>query len=169
MDYYELFGIKATPLADKIVVKKKYLELSRQHHPDFADNSDSQSAETALDFSANINKAYKILINPSLSIQYFLQYHQVIVEDEKYPLPNDFLMDMMDINELLEEAKSANDQQTVQEVKGKIEATEAELYNEVKDIVESNEAANMDANSMEKLKAYYYKKKYIHRILDGIS
>ena len=78
MDYYELFGIKATPLADKLVVKKKYLELSRQHHPDFADNSDSQSAETALDFSANINKAYKIFNNPSLSIQYFLQYHQIL-------------------------------------------------------------------------------------------
>jgi len=169
MDYYKLFGIPATPLADKILVKKKYFELSRQHHPDFADNTDESIMENNLAISSNINKAYKILTNTSLSVQYFLQYKNVITEEEKYPLPSDFLMDMMDINEILEEAKSSNNQALIDEVTENMKATEGDLYNEVKEIMECKDEKDIDEKSMEMLKAYYYKKKYIQRILDGIS
>jgi len=169
MDYYKLFDIPATPLADKVSVKKKYFELSRQHHPDLADNADESSVESTLAISSNINKAYKILTNPSLSVQYFLQYKNAITEEEKYPLPNDFLMDMMDINEMLDDAKSSNNQEMIGEVQHNMKVMEDLLYNEVKGIIECKNEADIDEKSMEMLKAYYYKKKYIQRILDGIS
>lgn len=169
MDYYKLFGITATPLIDKEAVKKKYFELSRQHHPDFADNTDESSVESTLAISSNINKAYKILTNTSLSVQYFLQFKNVIAEEEKYPLPNDFLMDMMDINEMLEEAKSSNNLALIKELQENMKATEELLYSEVKEIIDCKNEADFDEKSMEMLKEYYYKKKYIQRILDGIS
>ena len=125
--------------------------------------------DSTLAISSNINKAYKILTNTSLSVQYFLQYKNAITEEEKYPLPNDFLMDMMDINEMLEEAKSSNNQGLIVEVTENMKATEIILYNEVKEIIECKNESDIDEKSMEMLKEYYYKKKYIQRILDGIS
>ena len=169
MDYYKLFSIPATPLVDKITVKKKFFELSRKYHPDFADNTDENSIENTLAISSAINKAYKILNSPVLSVQYFLQYKNVISDEEKYPLPADFLMDMMDINELLEEAKLSNNQTLIEDVKGDMKATEDTLYNEIRDIIECKSEEVIDEKSMEMLKEYYYKKKYIRRILDDIS
>ena len=169
MDFYKLFDIPATPLADKTVVKKKYFELSRLYHPDFAINTDESSVESNLAISSSINKAYKVFTSPSLTLQYFLQYKSAITEDEKYPLPSDFLMDMMDINEMLEEAKTTNNNTLIGEVTENIKATEDFLYHEVKEIIACKNEEEIDDKSMEMLKAYYYKKKYIQRILDGIS
>ena len=169
MNFYTLYNIPAAPLVDKTSVKKKYLELSRMHHPDFADSTDEAGMQEALELSSSINKAYKIFNNAALSIQYYLQYKEVILEDEKYPLPPDFLMDMMDINELLEDAKANMDEAAINQIKEQIETLEEDLMEEVKDILEKYTNETIDADSLGKLKAYYYKKKYIHRILDGIS
>ncbi len=169
MNFYTLYNIPAAPLVDKTAVKKKYLELSRMHHPDFADSTDEAGMQEALELSSSINKAYKIFNNAALSIQYYLQYKEVILEDEKYPLPPDFLMDMMDINELLEDAKANMDEAAINQIKEQIETLEEDLMEEVKDILEKYTDETIDADSLGKLKAYYYKKKYIHRILDGIS
>ena len=169
MDFYTLYNITPAPLLDKTTVKKKYLELSRNHHPDFADSTNEEGMQAALELSSSINHAYKIFNNTSLSIQYYLQYKHVIAADEKFPLPPNFLMDMMEINEELEDAKACKDEDAIEAIKMKIEATEAALLVEVDSILTNHQDETIDSKSLDLLKAYYYKKKYIHRILEGIS
>ena len=166
MDYYKLYELTPAPIADKVLVKKKYLQLSREHHPDFVDNTDENSKEVALNISSQVNKAYKIFADPALSIQYFLQYKGVIAEEEKYALPNDFLMDMMDLNEMIEDAKATNNEEELQAAKQKIEGVEQDMKEEMQQLI-SNQV--MEDAHLHELKEYYYKIKYIHRILDGIS
>jgi len=166
MDYYKLYELTPSPIADKVLVKKKYLQLSREHHPDFADNTDENSKEAALNISSQVNKAYKIFSDPALSIQYFLQYKGVITEDEKYSLPNDFLMDMMDLNEMLEDAKADNNNEELISVKQRIEGVEQEMNQDMEELIAHDV---MDGKELQQLKSYYYKIKYIHRILEGIS
>ena len=169
MNYYQLFELESAPLLDKSSLKKKYLQLSREYHPDFADNNDEESQTKALEVSANINKAYKIFNNPSLSIQYFLQHKEVISEEEKFPLPPDFLMDMMDINEALEDAKASGNQTEIGAISHKIAMLEEELYTAIAEIVTTEAPQNISADQLAELKLYYYKKKYLQRILEGLS
>ena len=169
MNFYTLYNFLPAPLVNKGELKKKYLELSKIHHPDFADSTDDAGMQNALELSSEINKAYKIFNNATLSIQYYLQYKKVIQEDEKYPLPHDFLMDMMDINESLEDAKASKDDKAIAMIKGNMETFEENLMEEIKDILDNHNNEIGDVDSLYKLKAYLYKKKYIHRILDGIS
>ena len=112
---------------------------------------------TALEKSSSINKALKLLQNQDETIKYGLELKGLLSADEKYQLPQDFLMDMMDLNENL----SADSATSINEI-------ETDLYDEVKDIIEGyNESTSNEA--LQKVKAYYFKKKYVQRILERLD
>ena len=157
MNYFELFGFPVSPRVDKTLVSQKYFELQKINHPDFFTQATEAEKEDALQQSAAINKAFTIFQNDEKTIEYFLQEQGVIQTDEKYQLPPDFLMEMMELNETLTE----KDGVTLAEEMADIERP---LLEEIKPILEKS-ATDMDDSELEKLKAYYYKKKYLKRIL----
>lgn len=160
MNYFELFGIPAKPIADHTYVNKKYLQLQRQYHPDFFTQQDEQAREEALEKSAAINKAYAIFKNKEKTIAYFLETEGLILENEKYELPPEFLLEMMELNESLME----NDATVVQK---KINDYEQQLLREITPVLDKSSAPGEDEMAL--LKAYYYKKKYLRRILDRLA
>lgn len=159
MNYYELFGIPEKPRIDNTVVSKKYLQLQKQFHPDFYSDKDEEEKNFAEEQSANINKALKTFKNEDLALAYFLKRKGLIRDEEKYSLPPDFLMEMMDINELLTEDEAV--------AKKKIEAFENDLRQEAEPML-AKEADHTEAELLQ-LKDYYYKKKYLHRILERLE
>ena len=101
MNYFELFGIPVTITVDTAALAKKYFELQKQHHPDFFTQADEAAQQEALERSSDINKALKVLKNQDATIQYVLKLKGLVEEEEKYPLPPDFLMEVMELNENL--------------------------------------------------------------------
>ena len=159
MNYYELFGVPEKPRVDNTYVSKKYLQLQKQFHPDFFSDKDEEEKNYALEQSAIINKAVKTFKNEDLALEYFLKSKEVIADDDKYELPADFLMEMMDINELL----------TEDEEKAKLEVQNFEdsLRSDAEGLL-NREGSFTDAE-LQQLKEYYYKKKYLHRILERLQ
>jgi molecular chaperone HscB len=162
MNYFELFDLPMAPVVDKSLLSKKYFELQKKYHPDFFTNETEVEKEAVLQQSADINKAYKIFQHKEKTIEYFLRQKNIIATDEKYNLPPDFLMEMMELNEALDEA---NPESTAE----KVAAYETQLYKEIEPILLNNADANDSPVNLEKLKAYYYKKKYLERILERLS
>ena len=162
MNYFDIFGIPITLKVDKSILAKKYFELQREFHPDFYTQSDESEQQAALEQSAQINKGLKVLQQQDATIQYVLQLRGLVSEDEKYSLPPDFLMEMMELNEKLEEQ---NPESFTKEV-AQLEDT---LFEEVKEIIENYDNNSISGEKLEKLKEYYFKKKYLQRILDRIA
>ena len=162
MNYFDIFGIPITLNVDKSVLAKKYFELQREFHPDFYTQSDESEQQWALEKSAQINKGLKVLQQQEATIQYVLQLRGLVSEDEKYVLPPDFLMEMMELNEKLEE----QDPETFTKELAQLEDT---LHEQVKDIIENYHNDSISGEKLEKLKEYYFKKKYLKRILDRIA
>ena len=161
MNYYELYELPSRAVADKTYVSKKYIDLQKKFHPDFFTNENEADKEHALEQSAAINKAYNIFSNKEKTIEYFLQLKGIISPDEKYTLPPDFLMEMMDLNESIDEKNVT--------IENKIAVFEIELYAEIKGFLEVENDSELNEDALLKLKAYYYKKKYLKRILDRIN
>lgn len=161
MNYFELFNLPIAPSVDKSSLSKTYFELQKKYHPDFFSGSDENEKEEVLQQSASVNRAYKIFQDPERTLEYFLQMTGIIVVDEKYNLPPDFLIEMMEINEGL----NGNEAESLKEVK----AFEEKLKEDVRPIVENYTAGNIDGADMEKLKSYYYRRKYLKRILDRLA
>jgi molecular chaperone HscB len=161
MNYYELFGLPEKPVADKTYVSKKYIALQKKFHPDFFTNENEADKENALEQSAAVNKGFNILSNKEKTIEYFLQIKGIITTEEKYNLSPDFLMEMMELNEAIEEKDATAEQ--------KINEFENELDTEIACLLAAENSTGLDDTSLRQLKAYYYKKKYLKRILDRLD
>jgi len=158
MNYFELFELPVSFNIDKSKLALKYFELQKKYHPDFFTQATEHEQDKALEISAQLNKALKVLKNETETIKYVLQLKELLEEEEKYQLPALFLMEMMELNEELSDdsAKQINDM-------------EAELYAQVQPIMENYDDNTASTADLLKLKEYYYKKKYLQRILDRLD
>ena len=170
MNYFEIFGIPVRLKVDKNELPKKYFELSRQFHPDFYANTTPSEQDRALEITANLNKAFKTFQNPDETIKYVLQLKGLLEEEEKYQLPPDFLMEVLEINEKLMDAVDSDE--TKLNLQSAIDNLQSEIYAPVKETVEHYKDGITTAKELLQVKEYYYKKKYLHRIqqqLNGMS
>lgn len=158
MNYFELFELPVSLKIDKGRLAQKYFELQKKYHPDFFTQATEHEQEQALELSSQLNKALKILKNEDETIKYVLQLKGLLEEEEKYQLPPAFLMEMMELNEDLSDNSAAQ-----------IAGIEKELHTEVEHILEDYNDAAVSTPDLLKLKEYYYKKKYLKRILDRLA
>ena len=169
MNYFELYNVPVTFQPDQVLLKKKFYELSRKYHPDFFTQETEMAQTDALEISSLVNKAYKTFTNQEATIKYVLQLKGVLEEEEKYQLPPDFLMDVMDLNEQLQDAKADNNEATVSDLKRKIGALQEAVFIPVENIITSYNDQTSAIEDLQPVKEYYFKKKYIDRILATIQ
>ncbi|MFK9781018.1 iron-sulfur cluster co-chaperone HscB C-terminal domain-containing protein, partial [Escherichia coli] len=77
--------------------------------------------------------------NKQETIKYVLQLKGLLEEEEKFTLPNSFLMEMMDLNESIMDAKMDGDEDALNNLKDQIHHFETEIYEPVKKIIEHTE------------------------------
>ena len=165
MNYFELFEIPVSLQVDKKLLQAKYFELQKKYHPDFFSNENEAEQADMLERSSMVNKAYKTFQNDDETIKYVLQLKELLEEEEKYELPPEFLMEVMELNEALMEV----DDSSLEETETKISQLEKHLYDKVQTIIEYyNEDTTTDEQLLQ-VKDYYYKKKYLKRILERLE
>ncbi len=167
MNYFQLFEIPITLQVDAAALKKKFYELSRKYHPDFYSQATEDEQDEALEKSSILNKAFKTFSNKDETIKYVLKEKGLLQEEEKYQLSPDFLMEMMELNEAVMDAKMEGDTAKEMQVHTSIQKLENELYAPVKTIVEDYKEGITTKEELLQVKEYYYRKKYLQRILAG--
>lgn len=158
MNYFELFELPVSIQIDKTKLAKKFFELQKKYHPDFFANNTEYEQEQALEISSQLNEALQVLKNEDQTIKYVLQLKGLLEEEEKYQLPPAFLMEMMELNEEL----SAGSAKQIAEL-------QKSLYDDVQHIIDNYNDSAITTDSLLKLKEYFYKKKYLQRILDRLE
>ena len=158
MNYFELFGIPVSINVEKTQLAKRFFELQKKFHPDFFTQDDDAAQEEALEKTAALNKGYKILRDRDATIQYILLLKGTMTKEEKYVLPPDFLMEMMELNENIGEHS-----------RSQVASFEKDIYHEISSIIDQYDDDTISEADLLKLKEYYYKKKYLQRILDRIA
>jgi molecular chaperone HscB len=162
MNYFELYDIPVSLRPDQQLVKKKFYELSRKYHPDFYSNATEDEQLDMLESSAAVNKGLKVFTNADETIKYVLQQKNLLEEEEKYQLPHDFLMEMMELNEAAMEGDKSGIQHQVSNIQN-------EIYDPVKAIIEDYTEGVTSKEELLQVKEYYFKKKYLNRILEGLG
>jgi molecular chaperone HscB len=161
MNYFELFNIPVSFSPDRASVAKKYLELQRRYHPDFHSKADEDAQEETLHLSAMVNKAWKTFQNDEETMKYVLQLKGLLEEEEKYQLPPDFLMQVMELNEMKMDGASPS------QIAAGTAALLEEARAEVQDVLANYaEDSNHGTEALMKVKAYYYKKKYLNKLAE---
>ena len=167
MNYFELYNLPISFEVDHSALKKAFLMLSKKYHPDFFTMESAADQEEALQMSTLNNKAYKSLKDFDLRMRYVLDLAGVMEEEGKAKLPQDFLMEMMDINEAIMDLQMDYDSDSQSKIITQIDQFEQELKASISDdLVKYNGQADFD---LSQIKDYYLKKKYLRRIKDNLN
>jgi molecular chaperone HscB len=168
MNYFDLFDIPVSLEPDQQQLKQKFYKLSRKYHPDFhTQETDFEQAE-ALEKSSLVNKAYKTFSSTDETIKYVLQQKSLLQEEEKFQLPPEFLMEVMELNEQLLEAKMEDDDAVLLKTKSLIAELQRQIHQPVQLLIKKYNDETVKPEELQSLKEYYFKKKYLDRILATI-
>lgn len=171
MDYFNFYDIPVSFSPDQALVKKKFYALSKAYHPDFFVNESEEKQQEILELSTLNNKAFQTLSNPDKLLPFVLTLKNVLVDGEKYQLPQTFLMEMMDVNEGIMDLEFDADADKLAELKKNVDDFENSLNTELSLLTVDFEE-DEDGKSEElllKIKDIWYRKKYLLRIRESID
>ena len=170
MNYFELYEIPVSFLADEILIKQRYYANSKKYHPDFFINESEDKQAEVLHLSTLNNEAYRLLTDFDKRVAYILTLTGQISDAEKFVLPPDFLMEMMDINEKMMEL-SANDMHAIADVTNEIAILEKSLNSYLQASCKQFDAHDQveQESVLLAIKDAYYRKKYLLRIKDSLN
>ncbi len=162
MNYFALFDLPIGFKVDTNKLRAAFMDIQRASHPDKFAQSNSYEQDEALERSALANKGFSLLNNKDQLLPYVLELKGIISPDEKFALSPAFLMEMMELNEAWMEA---DDEASKQQILGQIKAIQDEILEPIKDYLEMDQIDTISQEAMLQIKEYYYKKKYLDRIL----
>jgi len=166
MNHFELYDIPVSLQPDPVLVKSRFYELSRRFHPDFHGQATEEEKDDMLEKASQVNMAYKVFRDEDATIKYVLQWKGLLEEEEKYQLSPDFLMEMLELNDQAMEAATAEEKQALF---NQIENIKKEIYASVAPIVANYQEGITTEKELLQVKEYYYRKKYINRILAAVQ
>lgn len=166
-DYFALFSIAPAVDVDANALRKTFYQLSRQVHPDF---TASRTGDVSLEASAQLNVAYATLLDEDKRIAHLVQLY---CPQKSIPAPSpDFLMDMLEWNEQIQECISTEDPAArlaqQEQLRARLEGLRQQMGADMRqqyrhvDFVQAHEAV------FDGLLDYICKRKYISRLVEQL-
>jgi molecular chaperone HscB len=166
INYFEFFDLPVKFNTDETELKNRYFKNLKANHPDYhIDNKFHY--EQALKQTAINNEAYKCLSNLKSRAEHILSIHNIALHTQ---LPNEFLMEMMEINEAIMELKMDFNGIIYQNIKADIDNTESQIANDIKaqgDLYDLN-TGNQEA-ILNKISILLSKQKYMLRLHETLA
>jgi len=100
---FVVFGLEPTWEIDERDLKRRLRRIGRLVHPDFH-ATDPERRSRAESNSARLNRAYEVLLDPFLRADWLIELLGGPSEKEERAMPPEFLMEVMEWNEALDEA-----------------------------------------------------------------
>jgi molecular chaperone HscB len=163
MNYFELFGLPIGFQVDTKQLRAAFMEIQKASHPDKYAQGSAAEQEAALEQSSLANKGFTLLNQKERILPYVLELLGVLTPDEKYALEPDFLMEMMDLNEAWMDADEDSAKQAIFDQVAQIKKA---IYAPIQTYMEMDQVDSISQEAMLQIKDYYYKKKYLDRILE---
>ena len=104
--HFELFGLVPAYALDDARLDAAYRDIQAQVHPDRYAQAGDAERRASMQMTTRVNEAYRTLKDPVQRAKYLLALHGVDVAFETdTAMPEDFLLQQMELRERLEEAK----------------------------------------------------------------
>ncbi|XP_076667986.1 iron-sulfur cluster co-chaperone protein HscB-like protein, mitochondrial isoform X2 [Andrena cerasifolii] len=104
LTYFDIMGIPKSYDVTLTEIQRKYKELQKLLHPDKFGNKTEKEQQFSEKFSSLANKAYSTLSHPLKRGLYMLKLNGVTIPDETDNVNAEFLMEIMEKNEEVEDA-----------------------------------------------------------------
>ena len=107
-DHFELFGLVPAFSLDVARLEAAYRDIQSKVHPDRFVHSGDAERRASMQMTTRVNEAYRTLKSPVQRAKYLLELNGVDAGfDTETAMPEDFLLQQLELREKLEEAKDA--------------------------------------------------------------
>ncbi len=171
-DYFARLGVPRRYDLDMDLLKRNYLTLVRQTHPDFFAGRPEELPE-ALAAAAAINAAYRTLTDRAARAEYLLLLHGGKPAADDKRVPPEMLTEVLTIREELEAAKARGDRDKLKTLRRQMERQEAEVLEVIGELARrlahgGDAAAQDDPATLEALRVQLNAMKYVRNIMDQL-
>ncbi len=165
MNPFAFFDLAPSFKLDSADLRKRFLANQRKWHPDFH-AADDQMHRQALEQTAANNEAYATLSDAYSRVKCLLLLHGIDAEKEQV-LPQEFLMEMMELSDLIEDAGSGSNSREEAE-------TQLEHYfrenDKTLDVLSAEaETSGFSREILLKAAAVYQQHRYLSRLRKNLS
>ncbi len=167
-DYFSFFGLRPSPTLDQATLKKSFYANSKRFHPDFHTLETEAAQQEVLENSTLNNQGYQILADEDLRLKHLLELRGALGAEGTNRVPQDFLMEIMEVNEALMELEFEDDPIVREKVSGLIDQLDAELRETVARTLEQYDDSTVSDAEVEALTDYYLKRRYLLRLREKI-
>jgi molecular chaperone HscB len=109
-DYFAVFGLDRRLKIDTAALQRKFYDLSRRYHPDRFAGRPAAEQEYALEMTALLNDAYRVLRDPVQRAEYLLKHEGFDVgEQRSNNVPPELLEEVFELNMMLEELRGGDE------------------------------------------------------------
>ena len=116
VNYFDFFEIPIAFAIDETDLRKRFIANSKKFHPDFHTLESEAEQDAVLEKSTINNQAWKTLANANKRMAHILIIKGHMPEEGQAKIPQEFLIEMMDINEALMELEFDEDPNKKEEV-----------------------------------------------------
>ena len=166
-DYFTFFGLQPKLMLDLSDLQSRFYKLSREFHPDRYARRSAAEQQYALDATALLNDAYRVLRDPVQRAEYLLTQHGFnIGEQRSADVPAELLEEVFELNMLLEEAGHRDElQQSRERFKGMLAKNDAELENLFKD----HDASGDNRQILQAIRGVLNRRRYIQNLVRDVE
>jgi molecular chaperone HscB len=171
-DHFALFGLPERFEVDRADLEQRFLQKSRELHPDRHATGTSEQRLDAVRRTTDLNEAYQILKDDFRRTVYLLRRRGLETsenesQDQRMTVDSDLLMQVLELREALAEAQSTKDQARVQslsdDVRGRVDKAWSDIRTSWSAVEGGNQKALQDiANHVTSLR-------YYRRFLDEVA
>ncbi len=115
VNYFQLLGIPAAFDIDPAELQRNYLNLAQAVHPDRLLAQSPEVSALSLRTTSQLNRARTVLLDPVLRAEYLLGMAGGPSAQEEKTVPQDVLMETMEIREAIDDAKTEGDLETLEQ------------------------------------------------------
>ncbi|MBK9337027.1 MAG: DnaJ domain-containing protein [Lewinellaceae bacterium] len=169
MNYFEFYGLPVSFQIDAAALRRIFYQNSKKYHPDFHTLSDDVQQSEMLEKATWNNEAYQTLSDPDRRMLHLLQIKGLWEDAGKQSIPQDFLIDMMDINEALMDLEIDFDPERFAKAVQGVENIEKELNQGIRPILENYTEETGSNRDLQAVLEFFLKKKYLLRIHENLS
>lgn len=168
-NYFEHFDLERKFFIDSGELKKLYYLKSKELHPDFHTLEDNSLQERITIKSSVNNEAYRVLKDFSSRLFHILQLEGMVKEEGDNSLPQEFLMEMMEVNERIMELEFDYDAIVHNGILKEVEQLKEENLSKIKPLMEAYDEGNRSSENLNQIRDFYFKQKYLWRIQENLD
>ncbi|HYP06920.1 MAG TPA: Fe-S protein assembly co-chaperone HscB [Bryobacteraceae bacterium] len=166
-DYFGFFGLPPKLTLNSADLQTRFYSLSRQFHPDrFARRAPAEQ-EYALNATALLNDAYRVLRDPIQRAEYLLaQQGFDIGEQRSNDVPPELLEEVFELNMLLEESPSKEE---LEAARTKFHRMMAAIDGELQSLFHQYDATAGDKSVLQRIRGVLNRRRYVQNLVRDVE